>query len=160
MIKDEEIKALGEMEVHDKDDTGKYYKKTIKFLSSSVRITFDTLSTVINCSTSARVLYVAMLNKLGKYDYELTLTRNDMKISTKLSDASISRGIDELIKEGLIEIVSKNTYHFPINKCVKGNVNTIIEKDKQKQEEIAIMEKERIEQEKITEFSLKLRKKK
>jgi hypothetical protein len=56
--------------------------------------------------------------------------------------------------------VSKNTYHFPINKCVKGNVNTIIEKDKQKQEELAIMEKERIEQEKITEFSLKLRNKK
>ena len=40
MIKDEEIKALGEMEVHDKDDAGRFYKKTIKFLSNSVRITF------------------------------------------------------------------------------------------------------------------------
>lgn len=160
MIKDEEIKALGEMEVHDRDDTGKFYKKTIKFLSNSVRITFETALELGTCSKSSYFVYYAMLGKLGKYDYEVKASRADIKHMTSLSDASVSRSIEELKSKGLIEIVDKDTYHFPINKSVRGNVNKIIEREQQKQEELAVMEKERTEQEKIMEFTIKLRKKK
>ena len=160
MIKDEEIKALGEMEVHDKDDNGKLYKKTIKFLINSIRITFETALELGTCSKSSYFVYFAILSKLGKYDYEVKVNRADIKHMTSLSDASVSRSIDELKAKGLIEIVDKDIYHFPINQSVKGDVNKIIEKEKQKQEELAMLERERNEQEKIMNFSIKLRKKK
>ena len=157
MLKSEEIDVLGEMVVHDKDDTGNYYKKTIKFLNNSIRITFETLIELGNCSKGAYYVYIAILSRLGKYDYEVKVSRSVIKTITSLSDASISRSINELKEKRLIEIEDKDVYHFPINKCVKGNVNTIIEKENKRKEEILAIEKEKQELEKLTKFSFKLR---
>lgn len=158
MLKSEEIDILGEMVVHNKDDTGNYYyKKTIKFLNNSVRITFETLIELGNCSKGAYYVYIAILSRLGKYDYEVKVSRSVIKTITSLSDASISRSINELKEKRLIEIEDKDVYHFPINKCVKGNVNTIIEKENKRKEETLAIEKEKQELEKLTKFSFKLR---
>lgn len=106
---------------------------------------------------------------MNKNEYEVTISRNTLKKVTNLSDASISLAIKELTtnKENendkgykpLIEIIDKNTYHIPINQCVKGNVNTIIQKDEKLREELRAMEREKEAKNRITEFSLKLRSK-
>ena len=160
MIKDEEISALGIMEVRDKDDDGNYYRKSVSYLKDSIRITITTALKLGSCSKAAYFIYFAIVNRLNKYDYEVKVTRSDIKSATGFSDASISRGIGELIDEKIIELIDKDTYHIPINQCVKGNVNKIIAKQKQLEEELAILEKEKVARAEITEFAIKLRNKK
>ena len=159
MIEEIELNDIGTMEVYDKDDTGKPYVKTIKFLGDSVRITFHALFVFATCSNSAQIVYLSLLNQLGKYEYELEIGRNVIKSITNLSDASVSRAIKELESKQLLKVVGKDVYHFPINKCVKGNVNTIIQREEKKQEELLAMKKEREAIDRITKFSLKLRSK-
>ena len=94
-----------------------------------------------------------------KFTYEVTVTRSVLKEVTGLSDASISLAVKELKTKGMVS-VDKDTYHVPINQCVKGNVNTIIQKEEELKQELAMMEQEKEARKKITEFSLKLRNKK
>ena len=76
MIEEIELNDIGTMEVYDKDDTGKPYVKTIKFLGDSVRITFHALFVFATCSNSAQIVYLSLLNHLGNSDYELAIGRN------------------------------------------------------------------------------------
>lgn len=158
MINENEKESLEFRPIVDKDDNGRTYTKSIYYMKESVRISIKTLIELGNCSKSAREVYIAIINEMDKNKYEVTVSRSTLKEVTKLSDASISLAVKELKTKGMV-IVDKDTYHIPINQCVKGNVNTIIQKEKELQEESAMLEQEKEARKRITEFSLKLRNK-
>lgn len=169
MIDNEEKSFLEFSSIVDKDDNGKTYTKSIYYMKDSVRISIETQMRLVYRSKTAQIIYWAIINEMNKNEYEVTVSRNTLKKVTNLSDASISLAIKELTtnKENendkgykpLIEIIDKNTYHIPINQCVKGNVNIIIQKDEKLREELSVMEREKEAKNRITEFSLKLRNK-
>ena len=159
MINENEKESLEFRPIVDKDDSGRTYTKSIYYMKESVRISIKTLVELGNCSKSAREVYIAILNEMNKNTYEVTVTRSVLKEVTGLSDASISLAVKELKTKGMVS-VDKDTYHVPINQCVKGNVNTIIQKEEELKQELAMMEQEKEARKKITEFSLKLRNKK
>ena len=169
MINDYEKEFLSFTSIVDRDDNGKAYNKSFYYMDESVRISIKTLTRLLACSKSAQLVYFTILNQLNKNEYEVTISRNILKSSTNLSDASVSRAIEELTripndnlgdKYPLIQVVDKDTYHVPINQCVKGNVNTIIQKEEELKKQLAMIEKEKENREKITELTLKLRSKK
>ena len=159
MIEECYLNELRNMEVRDKDDDGKYYKKTIKYLPDSVRITFKSLIILGTCSKSAYIVYTNILTHLNKNAYEVKVDRRILISETELSASAVSKGIKELEEKNLLKITGKDTYLIPISVCYKGNVNTIIQKDEELKKELEIIEKEKEETKRITEFSLKLRNK-
>ena len=164
----------------DKDDNGRTYTKTVYYMKESVRVSIKTQMRLLTYSKSAQLVYWNIINQLNKDEYEVTVTRSVLKTATGLSDASVSRAIEELTKVPdhkeeendedkerdeelympLVKIVDKDTYHIPINQCVKGNVNTIIRKEEELKQKLQLLEREKEEREKITKLSLKLRNKK
>ena len=134
MINENEKESLEFRSIVDKDDNGNTYTKSIYYMKESVRISIKTLIELGNCSKSAREVYIAIINEMDKNKYEVTVSRGILKEVTNLSDASVSLAVKELKTKGMV-IVDKDTYHIPINQCVKGNVNTIIQKEKELQEE-------------------------
>lgn len=173
MIDDYEKKLLSFTSIVDRDDNGKTYSKSFYYMDKSVRISIKTQMRLLNYSKSAQLVYWHIINQLNKNEYEITVTRSVLKSVTGLSDASVSRAIEELSHKPdvgkdaapgdeipLIQIIDKDTYRIPIHQCVKGNVNTIIEREKKMKEEMAVIEKEKAAREEITQFSIKLRNKK
>ena len=179
MVDEKEKSFIEHNNFTDKDDNGRTYTKTVYYMKESVRVSIKTQMRLLTYSKSAQVVYWNIVNQLNKDEYEVTVTRSVLKNATGLSDASISRAIEELIKVPeckeendedkerdeelympLVKIVDKDTYHIPINQCVKGNVHNIIRKEEELKQKLQLLEREKEEREKITKLSLKLRKKK
>lgn len=155
------------MRAFDKSDNRELRINIAKFLKDSVRISIKTQIRLICCSKAAQIVYWAIINEMNKNEYEVTIDRNTLKKVTGLSDSSISLAIKELTTnkdadenyEPLVECISKNTYYIPIDQCVKGSINIIMQKEKQKKEELIALKEEREAIDRITEFCLKLRSK-
>ena len=179
MVDEKEKSFIEHNPFTDKDDNGRTYTKTVYYMKESVRVSIKTQMRLLTYSKSAQLVYWNIINQLNKDEYEVTVARSVLKNVTGLSDASISRAIEELTKVPerkeendedkerdeelympLVKIVDKDTYHIPINQCVKGNVNTIIRKEEELKQKLQLLEKEKEEREKITKLSLKLRNKK
>ena len=179
MIDEKEKSFIEHNPFTDKDDNGRTYTKTVYYMKESVRVSIKTQMRLLTYSKSAQLVYWNIINQLNKDEYEVTVTRSVLKTATGLSDASVSRAIEELTKVPehkeendedkerdeelympLVKIVDKDTYHIPINQCVKGNVNTIIRKEEELKQKLQLLEREKEEREKITKLSLKLRNKK
>lgn len=179
MVDEKEKSFIEHNPFTDKDDNGRTYTKTVYYMKESVRVSIKTQMRLLTYSKSAQLVYWNIINQLNKDEYEVTVTRNVLKSATGLSDASVSRAIEELTKVPeckeendedkerdeelympLVKIVDKDTYHIPINQCVKGNVNNIIRKEEELKQKLQLLEKEKEEREKITKLSLKLRNKK
>lgn len=179
MVDEKEKSFIEHKPFTDKDDNGRTYTKTVYYMKESVRVSIKTQMRLLTYSKSAQLIYWNIINQLNKDEYEVTVTRSVLKNATGLSDASVSRAIEELTKVPeskeendedrerdeelympLVKIVDKDTYHIPINQCVKGNVNTIIRKEEELKQKLQLLEREKEEREKITKLSLKLRNKK
>ena len=179
MVDEKEKSFIEHNPFTDKDDNGRTYTKTVYYMKESVRVSIKTQMRLLTYSKSAQLVYWNIINQLNKDEYEVTVTRSVLKTATGLSDASVSRAIEELTKVPehkeendedkerdeelympLVKIVDKDTYHIPINQCVKGNVNTIIRKEEELKQKLQLLEREKEEREKITKLSLKLRNKK
>lgn len=145
-IKDEELNSIDFMALTDIDDNGVRYNKLVYYLSKSARLKIETLSAICECKPVESVLkvYVTLLAKLENNHTVVTISRKDIKQYTDLSDATVSRSIQSLVNAKLIEVIDKDTYQIPIDTCYKGNLNVIIKKHKDRQEEVKQRERETI----------------
>lgn len=187
MISQLEIDLLAEHNFKDKDDRGVTYSKTVNYMPDSVRISLKTVMRLRSRTKAAESIYWAILTEMPNNKYEVAIDRNSLKRLTKLSDASISIGLKDLTnltsaeeeenkriendnsipkeekdkyKYHPLVTVNKNIYRISVAQCYKGNVDKMIRKEKELREELIMIEREKIEHEKIHELSFKLRNKK
>lgn len=98
----------------------------MSMLYNSVRIGIDTLISLYNGSKTALGVYITILYKLNNNTNVVKITRSELKAFLELSDASISKSIKELIDNGLIEEIERDTYCIPLKKVYKGNLNKML----------------------------------
>lgn len=143
-ITDEDIENLNDMDVPEYDKRGQLKFNKVKYLPKSVRLPIRTLVALQGCTKIAFGIYIGILDQLANNTNEVKVTRQFLKTFLDCSDAAISRGIKELETCGLIRVENKTNFIIPIETGYKGNLNTIIKKYKEREEEIRRIKQERL----------------
>lgn len=139
-ITPEQMKSVKSFITNDVDDNGKEYTKTIQFVPDSYSITDSGFCALRRCNSCGQTIFHILLERLRWNTNVIEITRNQIATAYGLTECYVSRGFSELIKNGLLIVQSKNVYAVPIDMARKGNVDKILERNKQE-----MLEKETIE---------------
>ena len=111
-----------------------------------ININLDAFPLIIEAGIPGQKVLYYIISHLKFNTNVITINRKEALIFLGSKDpALITEGLKRLIKLGIIVPInenSKNSYYIPLNNIVKGNVNTMLTKLKEEQEEERIKKEE------------------
>ena len=132
-----------------KDINGKPFNVKSYYLHNNVKINIDAFPLIIEAGVPGQKVLYYIISHLKFNTNVITINRKEALTFLGSKDpALITEGLKRLIKLGIIVPIkenSKNDYYVPLNNIVRGNINTMLTKLKEEQEE-----QERIEREKAS----------
>lgn len=135
IIDEQELLNISEMTVPEYNSKGEMVNKPCKYLDESIRIKIDRLYDIAYCNRSTQLVYFYILDCLKKNTNAIKIERNNFEKVLNLDKGTISKAIKSLVENKFIQIIDKDTYKIPIDQTFKGNIDTIIKKDKERKEE-------------------------
>lgn len=135
IIDEQELLNIDEMTVPEYNNKGEVINRSCKYLNESVRVKIDRLYDIAYCNRSTQLVYFYILDCLKKNTNVVKIERNTFEEVLTLGKGTISKAIKSLVEKNFIQIIDKDTYKVPIDQSFKGNIDTIIKKDKERKEE-------------------------
>lgn len=164
--KDDDYNIINDM-FKNKDVNGKVFNTKSYYLHNNVKINLDAFPLIIEAGVPGQKVLYYIISHLKFNTNVITINRKEALAFLGSKDpALITEGLKRLIKLGIIVPVSensKNNYYIPLNNIVRGNVNTMLNKLKEEQEEQERIKKEKESVKSYTEiinkhkFKLKLK---
>ena len=144
--KDDDYNIINDM-FKNKDVNGKSFNTKSYYLHNNVKINLDAFPLIIEAGVPGQKVLYYIISHLKFNTNVITINRKEALIFLGSKDpALITEGLKRLIKLGIIVPVeenSKNNYYVPLNNIVRGNVNTMLNKLKEEQEEQERIKKEK-----------------
>lgn len=135
IIDEQELLNISEMTVPEYNSKGEMVNKSCKYLDESIRVKIDRLYDIAYCNRSTQLIYFYILDCLKKNTNVIKIERINFEKVLNFDKGTISKAIKSLVENKFIQIVDKDTYKIPIDQTFKGNIDTIIKKDKERKEE-------------------------
>lgn len=135
IIDEQELLNISEMTVPEYNNKGETVNKPCKYLDESIRVKIDRLYDIAYCNRSTQLVYFYILDCLKKNTNVIKIERSNFEKVLNLDKGTISKAIKSLVENKFIQIIDKDTYKIPIDQTFKGNIDTIIKKDKERKEE-------------------------
>lgn len=143
--KDDDYNIIDDM-FKNKDVNGKSFNTKSYYLHNNVKINLDAFPLIIEAGVPGQKVLYYIISHLKFNTNVITINRKEALAFLGSKDpALITEGLKRLIKLGMIVPVdehNKNKYYIPLNNIVRGNVNTMITKLKEEQEEQERIKKE------------------
>ena len=143
--KDDDYNIIDDM-FKNKDVNGKVFNTKSYYLHNNVKINLDVFPLIIEAGVPGQKVLYYIISHLKFNTNVITINRKEALAFLGSKDpALITEGLKRLIKLGIIVPVSKNSknnYYIPLNNIVRGNVNTMLTKLKEEQEEQERIKKE------------------
>ena len=144
--KDDDYNIIDDM-FKNKDVNGKCFNTKSYDLHNNVKINLDAFPLIIEAGVPGQKVLYYIISHLKFNTNVITINRKEALIFLGSKDpALITEGLKRLIKLGIIVPIdenSKNNYYIPLNNIVRGNVNTMLTKLKEEQEEERIKKEEK-----------------
>lgn len=143
--KDDDYNIIDDM-FKNKDVNGKFFNTNSYYLRNNVKINLDAFPLIIEAGVPGQKVLYYIISHLKFNTNVITINRKEALVFLGSKDpALITEGLKRLIKLGIIVPInknSKNDYYIPLNNIVRGNVNTMLTKLKEEQEEEERIKKE------------------